>query len=62
MSDTKTDTRILEIALQQVTKQLNYLVESCTDQDGKPTTPNHRSVMESRACLPSWCSMSFKKK
>jgi len=55
------DTKILEIALREMSQALDALIAECTGDDGKPKAPSHGSLMRSRGLLPPHCKQSFAK-
>ena len=56
------DTKILEIALREMSLSLDALISECTAADGKPTAPSRQILMRSRGLLPPYCEMSLSKK
>lgn len=56
------DTILLELALREMSLALDALAEECTDADGKPKAPSHKSLMRSRGLLPPYCEQSLSRK
>jgi hypothetical protein len=60
MSDA--DTKVLELALQAISKALDALCAECLDESGKPKAPSRQSIMKARAMLPPYCDQALSKK
>jgi len=59
---TKDDIRILRLALQAVTHELDDFIIACVDENGQPKKPAMGSLMKAKACLPEGHKNAFAKK
>lgn len=55
----KTDIKVLEMAIKQLSINLNDLLTDCVDENNKPKMPRYKSIMKARGCLPKQYSMSL---
>ena len=57
----ETDIQILELALKQMTMNLDTLIGKCLDDEGKEKAPSKQDLMRMRGFLPSYCKHSLTK-
>ena len=46
---------VLDIAIRNLTKELDKFISSCIDEKGSIKTPSKRDFMRIRGTLPNWC-------